>query len=147
MGGTRIQTPARAAGRVQERLWLRYLPEGEATCVWGLMWCCPGFWWRKTRGSSIHVQWTARWKRDLSQRNSGQGAGFQPDRLLLPRLPVPRTRAVSPRASGAESAIAPSVCISSKNPLAFVVLSFKQQTVVSFCFAVRGGREPLLSQA
>lgn len=63
-------------------------------CVCGLTWFCPGFWWRKTRGSSTHVLWTCRWKCDLPQRNLGQGAEFQPDRLLLRSFLVPRTQAV-----------------------------------------------------
>lgn len=127
-GGTVIQTPARAAGRVQEKLWLRYLPEGEATCVWGLMWCCPG---GERQEEAVltcceHLCGNVTYRREIQD--------FSP-------------QAASPGASGAELHIAPSVCMNAENPLAFVVLSFKQQTVVSFCFAVRGAREPLLSQA
>lgn len=132
-------------------------------CACGLTWCCPGVWCRKTRGSSTRVLRTCRWKCDLSWRNLDQGTEFQPDRLLLARFLVPRTPAVcrcsvsplfpaGPRSrggSGGECAIAQRFCINSKKKekhLAFVVLSFKQQAVVSFCSAVWGGREPRLSK-
>lgn len=50
-----------------------------------MKWCLQG-WGRVVqgieRGSSAHVLWTCRGKCDLPQRNLGQDAAFQPDRLF-----------------------------------------------------------------
>lgn len=77
-----------------------------------------------------------RGKWDLPQRNLGQGAAFQPGRLLADRGCVSGLQRTGSPGTGA-------LCDLWKL-FAFVVFSSKQQTIASFCSAVQDGRQPHL---